>query len=306
MLQTAEQSIDVVRAVIALNRHSDARPAAETVDRDVDPAFVAQAGKQRDVVRLRRQLRADHLAVPLVRARRMVERLARQRGHFALRVARKRDAALAHAVPVVLALKRDRARHAQERGDVAAALPLVILDELRRPRVLRLPAPTDDERLDKRLHVRPRIQERAALRRAHPFMQDADIEIRIHLAQRQRQLPGHVRAVDDRQDAARPRARADRRNRKHERGGRRQLADQDRARARRHVAPEILDEPGMRRHRQRHLVPDDLEPALLRGEAPQPLDAAVLVIGGEQFVARAEREAARDDVHARGAVAHIY
>jgi hypothetical protein len=57
--------------------------------------------------------------------------------------------------------------------------------------------------------------------------------------------------------------------------------------------------------RERDAPPHVREAELLLHEAPEPVDAAVLVVGGEHLVARPDPQAARDDVHRGRPVADV-
>src|SRR5262249_56295171 len=107
--------------------------------------------------------------------------------------------ALAHEVPVMGRLPFDRVRNGQVCGRIARALLLVPSQE---GRVVAFVAPAEDKRMHVALQLAPDVEETGALRRAQPLVTVARVEVRVELPQVQRQMAGHVRAVDHADDAA--------------------------------------------------------------------------------------------------------
>ena len=145
-MQRRDQRLDIGARVIALNRDAHETPIIPLDHRNLDLEFVVQAAFQ-FVQIAGRQGQGRQLREPL----RLIRRERRQSGQIAdllTRITHQFVAVTPHLRPVVIALKLNRRRDAEKRGDVACTRPFLLVDELRRARLLGLPAPTDDQRLD--------------------------------------------------------------------------------------------------------------------------------------------------------------
>src|SRR5690606_7702816 len=103
-------------------------------------------------------------------------------------------------------LELDRVRHGEESGNIPRALLLVTGDE----GVPLAPSPANRQGLHPGVMLRADVEECCALGRAEPFVQVARVDIRTQRLEVQRQMPRHMRSVDDRQDAGLPGPGADR------------------------------------------------------------------------------------------------
>src|SRR5437867_9368 len=94
-------------------------------------------------------------------------------------------AARPYIVPPALLLPLDRVRDSQVRGGVARPLLLVAREE---GRVVVVIAPAEDEWVDVALELAADIEEAGALRCAQPLVAVARVEVRVELAQAQREM----------------------------------------------------------------------------------------------------------------------
>ena len=134
-------------------------------------------------------------------------------------------------------MRLDRGRHREVGRRIARALPAVALGEA----TSRRRSPTrSTSGVDPVLVLRPRPEEPGALRRAEPLVAVARVDVGAERLQVERQLPGSVRAVDDREHAGLARRRADLRDREHERRRRGDVADGDGLRARPDRADQLV------------------------------------------------------------------
>src|SRR4051812_5927763 len=242
------------------------------VARHLDAVLVVQVSLELLGI-ARRKLDRDHLAELPRRARKAAPR------HEPLD---EGVAPVPHRVPPPLPLELDRCRNGEERGRVARPLPAVTLDELRLG-----PAPTDDERVETLLQLRPGPEEPRTLRRTEPLVCVAGIGISTDRRQVDRNMSGRVCAVHDREQAQVARPGAELGDRQDRAGRRGDMSDREHAGRPRDVIPERCE----RR-------PHDSRP----GRVPGVVDGAVLQVGRQHLVLRAEAERAGDHVHPGGRV----
>ena len=177
----------------------------------------------------------------------------------------------------------DRGGDRQNRRRVARSLPAVTVGE----GAVGAVAPRDHERLDPALVLRPHPQEACTLRCAEPLVAVAGVDVRAERIEIERQLPGRVSAVDDRERTDRTCCRADLRHRQHERGRRRDVADGDGLRLRPDRLRELV-----------RLCVDEIR----AHELPRPRHGTVLVAGRQHLVAGLEPQGADDGVQTGGGV----
>ena len=126
--QGLNQNIHVGARVIALNRNPHEMPAIPVDDRNLDLELVVQAALQYIEV-ARRQGQGRQLREPL-RVIGRQRRQTRQRADPLTRIAHQLVTFFAHSRPLLIALKLDGRRHGKVRGNVARALPFLLVDEL--------------------------------------------------------------------------------------------------------------------------------------------------------------------------------
>ena len=150
------------------------------------------------------------------------------------------------------------------------------------------------------LQVAADVQERGTFRRAEPLVAVARIEVRVDCAEIERKVSRHVRAVDDRRDAALSCARAERLDRElHGRlGG--YVAHEQCSSALGNAGPDLLDDVVGVAQRQRHGHADVSRARVRADVIPGKVEGAVFEIGTKDFVAGSEIERPGGDVHARG------
>ena len=204
------------------------------------------------------------------------------------RLAGQGMAAPAHLRPVVRRLIVDGCRHRQVRRRVTGGLPLVEVHELALAWRLIIPAKADDQGFQPGLRRGPSVEKRCPLGSAHPLVARHDVDIGAQGAQVQGNLAGGVGAVDDGDQAGRPGAPANLLDGKDQRRRAGDMAEEDNLRLLRDAGPECLDEPGLRRHGQRHVLVDVTSAGLAAHVAPGAIHGPVLVVGGEDLVAGLE------------------
>jgi len=166
--QCPDDEVNILRRIVSLKRGANQWHPVPHEDRNFDLVFVVKpALKEVDVAI--GQGDGDHLRVPFGR----VGAERRQAGEFRDALSKRLRHSVtfgANAIPIMRALKFDCHWHAQEGGDVARALPLVLIDEGRIAGRLALPALAHHQRFEQRLPVGPRVQESRALRGAQPLV----------------------------------------------------------------------------------------------------------------------------------------
>ncbi len=244
-----------------------------------------------------RQGNVGELTVPLGRVR--IQRLGAEVGvHPLAKLAQHGEAALADLRPAVFALEVDRPADGEDAGDVAGRLLLVAADK----GVLARPAPTDRQRFHPFLVLGPDVQERGSLWRAEPLVEIAGVDVGADGLQVELELTGHVRAVDDRQDAGFAGAGANLLDRQDHRRAGGDVREEDRAGAVRDAVPERLDDRLATRRRQRDRLVDVAGAGLGAKVIPRHVQRAVLEVGRQDLIARLQRQRAGDHIEAGGGV----
>ena len=151
-------------------------------------------------------------------------------------------ASRAHRVPAVLGLEVDRRRDREVRRRIARAGPAMPDGPL-----VGGPVPAHGARLEQRLRFGADVEKAGAFRRAEPLMTIAGVEVRTERREVEVDLPGRVRAVDDREHAGLASPRAELLGGKAKRRRRRDVTEEQRARSRRDGPEQIVHGAGRRR-----------------------------------------------------------
>jgi len=161
------------------------------------------------------------------------------------------------------------------------------------------PVPAHREGLEQRLHLAAHVKKAGALRRAEPLVAVAGVEVSTEAGELERDLPGRVRSVDDREHPGVSCPRAQLLDGKAKRRRRGDVADEQRTCSRRESTEQVADRCGRRR------VDLDVAgiPPLAR-VAPEQVVAAVLVRRRNDLVTRLQVQRAGDGVYGRRRVRH--
>ena len=201
---------------------------------------------------------------------------------------------LLRLAPPVLALEPEGGRDGEEGGRVVRAAPAEPALERLRPGPR--PVPGDDRAAEPALRLGRRPDERAAARGTHPLVQVARIDVATDRREVEVDLPGTVRAVDDRDDAALAGERAEPRDRQHEGAQGCDLAHEQDARTRGEPCRNRVEELVLAERRPRQRRDDDLCAGALGHLVPEDALGPVLVVGQQDLVAAPELDAPRHRV----------
>ena len=195
-----------------------------------------------------------------------------------------------------------RGGHGQPGRRVAGPQPVELEPEARPIAARRVGAVRDHERADPLLAVGADPEEGRALRRTHPLVQVAGVvrgakagDIQLHHA-------GRVRAVDQRVDPALRQRGNQLLHRQHQRRGRRDVVEHRQTGSRRDGAHHGRHHRIRRFERERNLRHDHAGAAARRHVVKRVAHGVVLMVGGQQLVARLEAQRAQHRIDPGGGV----